>query len=310
MPRRPRVFADGATYHVYCRTGRSEPIFRELEEIREFLGVLAEIKRQDGLTFLAWCLMPSHYHLVVRTGTVPLWKSMRLIQGRFAKSFNGRRAVCGAVWQGRYKAKLITEERYLQQAIVYVHLNPVAAKLAKAPGAFRWSGQRQVESGEADGLLNLDEMLVAFGPTLSAARESYAQAVKGAAATSWRTASPGRLPWWRRSGEEGEIELPPGRPRLDALGAGSSSRRVGRVEAFFAEAASLLGTTREELRAPKFGRDADAHARSHHAAGSRPVRLPGQGPGAAVRANPWRCQPLGNDGRAAAARGCGVSRAG
>ena len=255
MPRRPRVFVDGATYHVYCRTGRSEPVFHQPAEVRDFLGILAEVKRQDHFALLAWCLMPSHYHLVVRTGTVPLWKSMRLVQGRFAKSFNRRRGVCGAVWQGRYKAKLIVGERYLQQAIVYVHLNPVAAKLVKSPGAFRWSGHREAERGGADGLLDLDEMLVAFGGPRTEAAGSYMQAVKDGDAASWQDGAPGRLPWWKNASDEDRIELPPERPRLDALGASTSSRPTARVEAFFAEAAALLGTTRDELRAPRFGRE-------------------------------------------------------
>jgi REP element-mobilizing transposase RayT len=255
MPRRPRVFVDGATYHVYCRTGRSEPVFRQPEESREFIGILAEIKRQDHLAVLAWCLMPSHYHIVVRTGTVPLWRSMRLVQGRFAKSYNRRRAVCGSVWQGRYKAKLIVGERHLQQAIVYVHLNPMAAKLAKSPGAFRWSGHREIESERADGLLDVDEMLAAFGGTRLDARGSYMQAVRGAGAAPWHFRAPGRLPWWTSSRDEGEIELPSERPRLDALGATSSSPPSARIEEVFAAAATLLGTTREELRAPRFGRE-------------------------------------------------------
>lgn len=255
MPRRPRVFADGATYHVFCRTGRSEPVFREPVEVRDFLGILAEVKRQDQLALLAWCVMPSHYHLVLRTGTVPLWRSMRLIQGRFAKSFNRRRMVCGPVWQGRYKAKLISGERHLQQAIAYVHLNPVAAKLAKAPGAYRWSGHREVESVKADGLLDLDEMLVAFGSTGLTARATYAQALKGADAAGWQVEGPGRLPWWTSSGPGGEIELPSGRPRLDALGASTSSRLIARMDVFFTEAASLLGTTNDELLARRSGRE-------------------------------------------------------
>ncbi len=255
MPRRPRVFADGATYHVYCRTGRSEAVFRQPEEARDFLSVLSEVKRQDNLTLLAWCLMPSHYHFVVRTATVPLWRSMRLIQGRFAKSFNRRHAVSGSVWQGRYKAKLIIGERHLQQAIVYVHLNPVAAKLAKTPSAYRWSGHREVESGTANGLLDVDEMLAAFGGTRLDARGSYAQAVKGSGVAPWRSGVPDSLPLWKTSRDEGEIELSTGRPRLDALGASNSGRPVARVEAFFAAAAVLLGTTPEELRAPRFGQE-------------------------------------------------------
>lgn len=85
MPRRPRVFAEGAIYHVYVRTARRERVFAQSGEAERFLDLVREVKRQDGFALLAWCVMPSHYHLVLRTAEVPLSRSMRLIQGHFAQ---------------------------------------------------------------------------------------------------------------------------------------------------------------------------------------------------------------------------------
>jgi hypothetical protein len=55
MPRRPRVFADGAIYHVYARFGRGVQVFAEGEGAKHFVAIVADVKRTDGLTVLAWC---------------------------------------------------------------------------------------------------------------------------------------------------------------------------------------------------------------------------------------------------------------
>ena len=60
MPRRPRVFVDGAIYHVYARFGRGVRVFARDDEAKRFLAILADVKRTDGFTLLAWCLMPTH----------------------------------------------------------------------------------------------------------------------------------------------------------------------------------------------------------------------------------------------------------
>ena len=256
VPRRPRVFVDGAAYHVFCRTGRAEPIFRDRAEAREFTDALSEVKRHHGLALLAWCLMPGHYHLVLRTGRVPLWRSMRLIQGRFAKSFNRRHGLYGAVWQGRYKAKLIADEGYLRQAVVYVHLNPSAAGLARDPGAYPWSGHRELMGTGGHGLLDVDESLAAFGSGRSEGRATYRQALRGAGAAAWLQSNPLRLPWWRVAGAGDELELNGGRPRLDALGASTADAGgAPNAATFVAEASALWGIHVEYLKARRSDRE-------------------------------------------------------
>ena len=72
MPRYPRLFIPGGTYHVYCRVARGEFVFDNDSEAIEFVETLREVPELDGWTVLAWCLLGNHYHLVVKTRTVGL----------------------------------------------------------------------------------------------------------------------------------------------------------------------------------------------------------------------------------------------
>jgi len=79
MPRRLRVRVEGLIYHVHNRVGRGESLVTLDDEADRFVGLLDDGKRRDGLTVLAWCLIPNHYHLAVRNPSVPLWRSMRFL---------------------------------------------------------------------------------------------------------------------------------------------------------------------------------------------------------------------------------------
>jgi REP element-mobilizing transposase RayT len=60
MPRKPRLFVPGATYHVYCRVARGEFVFDDPNEVAEFVGIAREVRDLDGWKILAWCLMGNH----------------------------------------------------------------------------------------------------------------------------------------------------------------------------------------------------------------------------------------------------------
>lgn len=76
MARRPRIEVAGGIYHVYNRVASGESVFSDPEEATRFLGIVREVKKRDGWTLFAWCLMPNHFHLILRTATIPLWRSM------------------------------------------------------------------------------------------------------------------------------------------------------------------------------------------------------------------------------------------
>ena len=53
MPRHPRLFLPGATYHVYCRVARGEFVFDDDFEAIEFVETLRKVKELDGWTVYA-----------------------------------------------------------------------------------------------------------------------------------------------------------------------------------------------------------------------------------------------------------------
>jgi len=50
MPRQPRLFIPGATYHVYCRVARGEFVFNDQYEAVEFVETLCDVRDLDGWT--------------------------------------------------------------------------------------------------------------------------------------------------------------------------------------------------------------------------------------------------------------------
>jgi hypothetical protein len=78
---------------------------------------------------------------------------------RYSKSVNRRHGVRGPVWQSRYKAKLVEDQRYFDQLVVYVHLNPVVAGLVRDPGTWRWCGHREIVRQTKNPLVDVDEVL-------------------------------------------------------------------------------------------------------------------------------------------------------
>ena len=99
MPRHPRLFIPEAIYHVYCRVTRGEFVFDDPIEAAEFVSAVREVRDLHGWRIFAWTLMANHYHLVIKTGVIPLWRSMLRLQSEVARAFNKRHRYLGRLFE-------------------------------------------------------------------------------------------------------------------------------------------------------------------------------------------------------------------
>lgn len=178
MARRARVVVEGGLYHVYNRISSGEGIFAEPDEAIGFIEIIRDVKKREGWTVFAWAVLQNHFHLVLRTSTVPLWRGMHGIQNRFSRGFNRRYRRTGSLWQSRYKAKFVNDQSYLDRLVLYVHLNPVKAGLVTNPSENSFCGHREVKKKTREPLVNVDEMLLCFGATQKQARKNYLGAIR------------------------------------------------------------------------------------------------------------------------------------
>ncbi len=87
--------------------------------------------KHDGLNYnlLAWCVMPSHVHVLVKTTDVPFCNVVHSWKSFTAKEINSIYMRSGRVWHREYFDRFIRDEGHLKTAIEYIESNPVNAKL-------------------------------------------------------------------------------------------------------------------------------------------------------------------------------------
>jgi len=255
VPRRPRVFIEGGIYHAYNRFARGAEIFGEGDEAENFLELLKKVKKRDGFTVFAWCLMSNHYHIAMRAGSVPLARTLGYVQARFGQDYNIRWKSSGPRWQTRYKAKMIDDPGYLNQLIPYIHLNPVVARIVDDPIDYPYSGHREVMRKTVDPLTDVDAVLGMFGKTLRSSRGAYVRSLRGAGSAEWKGEAPGRLPWWERERDR-VVELDRPDAWIDELGRSTGLERPRMSpQAYLSVACRLLEIDPMELASEGKSRD-------------------------------------------------------
>ncbi|MFN0073828.1 MAG: REP-associated tyrosine transposase, partial [Chloroflexota bacterium] len=108
---------------------------------------IADLMEQALLNFdgqryrmLAWCVMPNHVHVLVKTfpeypisRVVHTWKSFT------AKRINAHLERTGTIWQADYHDRFMRTDEHLAATREYIEMNPVKAGLVATPVAWRWS---------------------------------------------------------------------------------------------------------------------------------------------------------------------------
>ena len=176
MPRKARIDAAGALHHIIARGIDRCEIFRDNRDRNNFLDRLGEIIAETTTSCLAWALIPNHFHLLLRTGAVPIATVMRRLLTGYAVSHNRRHRRSGHLFQNRYKSILCQEDAYLLELVRYIHLNPIRAGLVKdikALDKYPFSGHSAIMGKDMRQWQDTDWVLKLYDDRLWMGRRRY-----------------------------------------------------------------------------------------------------------------------------------------
>ena len=143
----------GNYYHIYNRGARQKNIFQEGANYLFVLEKMGKYSMAFDLTPIAYSLMPTHYHFLIRqNGENPAGLLPQRVFNSYTKAFNKRYQQSGTLFEHRYQAKHVTNEKYLLHLCRYIHANPV--KDGIVGGLDDWQYSNYLEwIGERDGKL-------------------------------------------------------------------------------------------------------------------------------------------------------------
>ena len=146
MPRRRTVGTAGVVFHVLNRGVRRLRLFDTPSDYDAFLTCVAEARVRIPIQLYAFCVMPNHFHLVVRPlEDGQLSEFMRLLTVTHSKRWHAFRGTAGtgSVYQGRYKAFPVQTDTHFLTVCRYVERNPLRAGLVDTAESWGWSSLAQ-----------------------------------------------------------------------------------------------------------------------------------------------------------------------
>ena len=176
MPRQSRIDAAGALHHIIVRGIERRKIFDDDQDRYRFLERLGAIFDETHTRCYAWALIPNHFHLLIRTGKVPVATVMRRLLTGHAVSYNRRHNRHGHLFQNRYKSILCQDDPYFLELVRYIHLNPLRTGLVDSLNQldkFAFSGHAVVMGKHGQPWQHTNEVLVRFSGKKNLARRRY-----------------------------------------------------------------------------------------------------------------------------------------
>jgi putative transposase len=146
MPYTHRFYAPGTAWHMTARGIDDAPIFFEDFDRLAFLARLRKVTARVHWQVAAWCLMSTHYHLVLFAGAEPdVSRGMSMLNSVYARELNRRYDRRGHLFGERYQPTRVKDEQHLVAAVAYTLRNPVRAGIAKSVEDWPWSGTTRLE---------------------------------------------------------------------------------------------------------------------------------------------------------------------
>ena len=164
MPHRTITFVEGEYYHVFNRGAFKQAIFYRHDAYIAFQQYLLRYASVFGIEIVAFCLMPNHFHLLIRVGAEgDVSEFMKRVCQTFSKRMNNIHKRSGTSFQGRFKAKHVEDTSYFQQVCMYIHANPVKSGLVEHPLHWEYSSFRETVDTKCQTQFSPGAIISVFG---------------------------------------------------------------------------------------------------------------------------------------------------
>lgn len=172
-----RIWYENAKYHVMARSVRSLALYRNEEDYEIFYMILRRTREKYPFIIHSYCLMTTHFHMLITTMKDEIWKIMKYLMQNYAMYFNRKYGTKGHVFDSRYVSCIIEDGIYFLEVSRYIHLNPVRACMVRNPLDYKHSSYENFFSEEESALLYRKEILDYFKDNQA---EQYRMFVEGA----------------------------------------------------------------------------------------------------------------------------------
>ncbi|OGG08812.1 hypothetical protein A2154_01080 [Candidatus Gottesmanbacteria bacterium RBG_16_43_7] len=179
---RPAPFFTSGYYHIYNRGVDKRKVFLYHGQYKRFVRTIGLILTSGSATYsplrnqslalkavkpkvsiLAYCLMPNHYHILVKqTADNGVTEFMHRLNTSYTKYFNCNSNRTGRLFEYTFKSKLIETDDLLLHVSRYIHLNPLLAGIVKDLELYPWSSYLEYIGLRKDTFCDLSEILEHF----------------------------------------------------------------------------------------------------------------------------------------------------
>ena len=153
----------GFHYHIYNRGNNKQYIFFEEENYYYFLRLIEKYLCTISELY-AYCLLPNHYHLLLRINDACQKPSQAFsnLMNAYTKAINKRFNRTGSLFQKPFKRIRVDSENSLINLILYIQNNPQNHNLVDRFEAYKFSSYKKLIHQDAASILNSEHSVAYF----------------------------------------------------------------------------------------------------------------------------------------------------
>jgi REP element-mobilizing transposase RayT len=154
----------GCFYHLYNRGNNRENLFLEEKNYLYFLQLFSR-RLTDSVGLFTFCLLPNHFHLLIRTmeeKDSELSRKLSNFFNAYAKAVNKTYGRTGSLFQKPFGRRRIDSDADLLNLVFYIHFNPQKHSLVEDFRKWKWSSFRAIEKNSST-FLRCGEVLAWYG---------------------------------------------------------------------------------------------------------------------------------------------------